>query len=143
MPDIQVTYRNVTRVFFRAIPLNAEDAIQPVWRYISDDEMEILLTRYDTALQWEANLPATEDYQLRIETLPAPEDLEKGFYFIIASYDPSFGENDNNVSIARIWVSDLALVVRSLNRDRTVEGFVLDANSGQPLVKAKVTRWTY
>ena len=142
LPDIQVTYRNVTRVFFKAVPFPADDAIQYNWKYINDDELKTIL-RIQPALEWSEDLPATTDYQSRTEMLPAPEDLEKGFYFIIASYDPSFGENDNNVSVARIWVSDLALVVRSLYKERTVEGFVLDANSGQPLVKAKVTRWTY
>ena len=143
LPEIKVTYRNVTRVFFKAIYLSAEDAIQPVWQSISRDEMEILLTSYVPALQWEADLPATEDYQLRTETLPAPEGLEKGFYFIIASHDPSFEKSDNRISVARIWVSDLALVVRSLYRGGSVGGFVLDAKSGEPLADAKVTRWTY
>ena len=143
MPDIEVTYRNVTRVYFRAIPLIAEDAIESKWRYINDDELEILLTKYETVLEWEADLPATEDYQSRTETLPAPEGLEKGFYFIIASYDPSFEETDNRVSVARIWVSDLAIVMRSFNRGGKIEGLVLDANSGQPLVDAKITRWRY
>jgi len=143
LPDIQVTYRNVSRVFFRAIPLSAEEAIQPVWHYIDRGEIAILLTRVEPALQWDADLPDTEDYQERTEILPAPEGLEKGFYFIIASHDPSFKESGNNISVARIWVSDLALVVRSLNQDGLVEGFVLDANSGEPLADAKVTRWEY
>ena len=143
MPDIEVTYRNVTRVYFRAIPLIAEDAIESKWRYINDNELEILLTNYDTVLEWEADLPATEDYQSRTETLPAPEGLEKGFYFIIASYDPSFEEIDNRVSVSRIWVSDLAIVMRNFNRGGKIEGFVLDANSGQPLADAKITRWRY
>jgi len=143
MPDIQVTYRNVTHIYFRAIPLIAEDAIESKWRYINDDELEILLTNYNTALEWEADLPATEDYQSRTETLPAPEGLEKGFYFIIASYDPSFEETDNRVSVARIWVSDLAIVMRNFNRGGEIEGLVLDANSGQPLADVKITRWRY
>jgi uncharacterized protein YfaS (alpha-2-macroglobulin family) len=142
MPDIQVTYRNVTRVFFKAVRYSVDSAIQNDWRYINDDELTALL-RIQPALEWSEDLPATTDYQSRTEMLPAPADLGKGFYFIIASYDPSFGRNDNNLSVARIWVSDLALVVRSLNQERTVEGFVLDAKSGQPLVNAKVNRWTY
>ena len=142
MPEIQVTYRNVTRVFFKAVPFPVEDAIQYYWKYINDDELEIIL-RKKPVLEWSEDLPSTTDYQSRTEMLPAPEDLEKGFYFIIASYDPSFSENDNNVSVARIWVSDLALVVRTPSRDGFIEGFVLDAKSGQPLVNAKVTRWTY
>jgi len=142
MPDIQVTYRNVTRVYFKAMPFQADDAIQNIWSYIDDDELETLLG-IQPALEWSEDLPPTTDYQSRTEMLPAPEGLKKGFYFIIASHDPSFSENNNKVSVARIWVSDLALVVRSLNKERTVEGFVLDAKSGQPLVNAKVTRWTY
>jgi uncharacterized protein YfaS (alpha-2-macroglobulin family) len=142
LPDIQVTYRNVTRVFFKAVPLPAEDAIQDTWRYVNSNELGALLA-IQPALEWSADLPATTDYQERTEMLPAPEGLEKGFYFIIASYDPSFSKNDNSVSVARIWVSDLALVVRSLNQEGLVEGFVLDANSGEPLANAKVTRWTY
>jgi len=143
LPDIQVTYRNVTRVYFKAIPLNAADAIQPEWRHINSDELKDLLTRYKPVLEWEADLPATDDYKERTEKLPAPDDLAKGFYFIIASYDPSFEKSDNRVSVARIWVSDLALVVRNLNKERTVEGFVLDAKSGRPIAEAMVTRWTY
>jgi uncharacterized protein YfaS (alpha-2-macroglobulin family) len=142
LPDIQVTYRNVTRVFFKAVPLSAEDAIQDTWRYVNSNELGTLLA-IQPALEWSADLPATTDYQERIETLPAPEGLEKGFYFIIASYDPSFSKNDNSVSVVRIWVSDLALVVRSLNQEGLIEGLVLDANSGEPLAGAKVTRWTY
>jgi hypothetical protein len=140
LPDIEVTYRNITKVFFRAVPFPANDAIQHDWRYINDDELEVLL-RIQPALEWSEDLPATTDYQSHTEMLPAPEGLGKGFYFIIASHDPSFSENDNKVSTARIWVSDLALVMRSLNRE--VEGFVLDAKSGRPLVDAKVSRWTY
>ncbi|MHC4508980.1 MAG: hypothetical protein ACYTAO_08475, partial [Planctomycetota bacterium] len=139
---VQVTYKNVTRVFFRAVPFDAEEAIQPVWRSISRDELEMLLT-IEPVLQWDADLPATEDYQQRTETLPAPEGLEKGFYFIIASHDPSFDKSDNKVSVARIWVSDLALVVRTLHGDGVVEGFVLGAGSGEPLADAIVARWTY
>jgi len=143
MPDIKVTYRNVTRVFFRAIPLSAEEAIQPDWQSIDNDEINTLLTRFEPALQWDADLPATDDYQERTETLPAPKGLEKGFYFIVAGHEPSFKQSNNRISVASIWVSDLALIVRSIYRDSLVEGFVLDANGGEPLADAKVTRWTY
>lgn len=142
LPDIKVSYRNVTRIFFRAVPFAVEDAVQPNWRYINSNELEILLA-IQPVLEWSADLPATLDYKQRTEVLPAPEGLDKGFYFLIASHDPSFKKNDNKVSVAPIWVSDLALVVRSLYRDGLVEGFVLGAGSGEPLADATVTRWTY
>jgi hypothetical protein len=142
LPDIEVTYRNVTKVFFKAVPFPLEDAIQYKWKYINDDELEALL-RIQPALEWSEDLPATTDYQSRTKMLPAPSDLEKGFYFIIASHDQSFSENNNKVSVARVWVSNLAIVMRSPNRGGMIEGFILDANSGQPIVNAKVTRWKY
>ena len=143
LPDIHVTYRNVTRVFFRAVPFAVEDAIQPVWRYVnSSDEMTTLLAMQPVH-EWSADLPATLDYQERTEVLPAPEGLEKGFYLIIASHDASFDKKDNVISIRPIWVSDLALVVRSLNQNRSIEGFVLDARTGEPIADATVSRWIY
>jgi hypothetical protein len=142
LPDIKVTYRNVTRVFFRAVPFAFEDSVQSAWRHIYSDELQRLLA-IQPVLEWSADLPATADYQQRTELLHAPEGLDKGFYFLIASHDPSFEKNDNNISVAPIWVSDLALVIRSLYRDGIVEGFVLDARTGEPLADATVTRWTY
>lgn len=142
LPEIVVTYRNVTRVFFRAVPLPVEEAIQPHWQYVNSEELQTLLA-IEPVLQWSAELPATEDYRSRNEVLPAPEGLESGFYFLIASHDPSFERNDNRVSVARIWVSDLALIVRQLTRDGEVEGFVLNARSGAPRANAKVTRWIH
>jgi len=142
LPDIEVTYKNVTRVFFRIVPFDGEEGIQPAWSSVSKDELTNLLN-IRPALEWSAELPATTDYQQRTEKIAAPEGLEKGFYFIIASHDPSFGSEDNRVSATRVWVSDLALVVRTPRRGGPVEGFVLDARSGEPLVGATVTRWNY
>jgi hypothetical protein len=142
LPDIQVTYRNVTKVYFRAVPFSADEAIQSAWRYINQDELKTLLA-IEPALQWSAELPATPNYQQRIEKLPAPRGLEKGFYFIIASHDPSFQQKDNQVSVVPVWVSDLALVMRSFDREGAVEGFVLDARTGGPIAGAKVTCWSY
>lgn len=142
LPDIEVTYRNVDRVFFRAAPFESEDAIQPKWSYIDESELQVLLST-PPVLEWSADLPATADYQQRIETIAVPEGLVKGFYFIMASHDPSFGKNGNQISVASVWVSDLALVVRSPMQGGPIEGFVLDARSGEPLSGATVTRWTY
>ncbi|UCD53260.1 MAG: hypothetical protein JSW27_11560 [Phycisphaerales bacterium] len=142
LPAIEVTYKNVDRVFFRAVAFGAEEAIQRAWRHVDDDELTTLL-RIQPALEWSADLPATTDFRQRKEAIAAPKGLYKGFYFIIASHDPSFGGNDNQVSVARVWVSDLALVVRDPRRSGPVEGFVLEAGSGEPVAGATVTRWTY
>jgi hypothetical protein len=138
LPEIRVTYRNVTQVYFRAVPF--DDFTRTSWWSLTETERDALLAG-TPALEWSAQLPPTDDYKLRTETLPSPQGLAKGFYLILASHDPAFKTNDNQLSLAPVWVSDLALVVRSVYRSRTVEGFVLDARTGEPIVGAAVTRW--
>ncbi|HWH70885.1 MAG TPA: MG2 domain-containing protein, partial [Candidatus Sulfotelmatobacter sp.] len=79
------------------------------------------------------------DYQEKSVELPAPDKLKPGYYFIAASHDPKFGESENMVSMADVWVSDLSLVTRS--RNGQLEGFVLEANSGEPISGAQVAVW--
>ncbi len=142
LPNIKVTYRNVTRVYFRAIAAQFEDYAGPYGWNPNQNQLATLLAA-KPALQWNTELPPTTDYKSRTETLPAPKGLAKGFYFLIASHDPSFKKDGNQVSTTSCWVSDLALVVRDLNRESTLEGFVLNAKTGESLANAVVTRWSF
>ncbi len=140
--NIEVTYRNVTQVFFRAVPYDFQSYLKSQrWLYNYDDAFRRELLRRTPVREWNARLPAALDYRSRTEQLPAPAGLKPGYYFIVASHDPSFGAKENRVSVAAVWVSDLALVVRQRGVDGTVEGFVLDATSGEPLPGATVQAW--
>jgi hypothetical protein len=142
-PTLDVTYRNVTKVYFRAHSLKFEEHIvQNRWGFGAIDRVKVqqLLASTPT-LSWEADLPATSDFQERTEKLPAPTVLKSGFYYIIASHDPSFGENDNQLSVVSIWVSNLALVTRQGGDGAAPSGFVLEANSGAPIQGATVRLW--
>lgn len=140
LPEIQVTYRNVTQIFFRLVKW--DDVSRPSWSMLSDAQ-EAAVRAAQPVRQWSAALPATDDYQTRTESLPAPQGLEKGLYFLLAGFNSSFSGDDNQINVASVWVSDLAMVVRTLSREGAVEGFVLNANGGQPIAGAKVTRWIY
>src|SRR5260370_4363750 len=138
-PKIQVRYRNVTEVYYRAVAWDwnvFKKQGQPEW--LNDSERKELLAKAP-ALEWSANLPATTDFKERLEELPAPERLKPGFYFLIASHDPGFTDRNNQVTFTGVWVSDLALVVRPLNCK--IEGFVLAANSGEPIAGAEIMAW--
>ncbi|MCX5644822.1 MAG: MG2 domain-containing protein [Phycisphaerae bacterium] len=139
LPNIQVTYRNVTKVYFRAIPVKFEDYMSS---WLSPDQLKVFLAK-DVGLLWSAELPATADYKERTQTLAAPKGLAKGFYYVIASHDPSFQGGNNQVTVAAVWVSDLALVVRQNGQEGVIEGLVLDAKAGTPIAKATVTCWKY
>ncbi|MBM4050500.1 MAG: hypothetical protein FJ279_35850, partial [Planctomycetes bacterium] len=144
LPTINVTYRNVTKVFFRAVPYDFESYIRTQrWGlYNFDDKKRKELIGRNAAMQWSADLPPTPDYRERAEKLPAPKGLKPGFYFILASHDQSFGDTQNQVSVAPVWVSDLALVVRERDYEGVVEGFVLRALTGEPVAGATVRAWT-
>ena len=139
-PTIQVHYRNVDQVFFRLVPADwtaKTKAGQHRADRMNDDQRKALIAQ-KPAREWSAKLPATDDYQLRTEEVPAPEDLKPGFYFLLTSYDPAFGEKDNIVQCSEFWVSDLALVMRNRRGQTKLEGFVLDANTGEPVGGAEV-----
>ena len=142
-PTIDIQYRNITKVYFRLVPLDFEafirsDRWQP--EQLDESQRKNLLSRKPTKA-WESDLPSTEDYQSRSEHLPTPEDVAPGSYYLIASGKADFGQSDNVVVFSEVWVSDLALVIRNHQGGGIVGGFVLDAKSGDPVTGAVVRAW--
>ena len=140
-PKINVNYRNVDAVYFRAIAYDWETFLQKRHNRpenLSYEERRDVLSKAP-ALEWSAKLTPTSDYKERTQALPAPATLKPGFYFIAASHDPAFVENGNMVSMAAVWVSELALITRT--RANQIEGFVLQANSGEPIEGAQISVW--
>src|SRR5262249_51220517 len=134
---------NLTRVYFRAIPSDYEQRLRTARHrpeYLSEQEQKALPTAKPVR-EWSADLPPTADFQERVEKLPAPTDRQPGFYFLVASHDPAFGADNNQVAYASFWVSKLALVMRPHRGTGVMEGFVLDAISGKPLAGAEVKVW--
>jgi hypothetical protein len=142
-PELEVVYRNLEGLHFRAVRAEfREELRQSRWgfgRLDRDRRREILARRPD--LTWSAALPPTPDFRERRERLPAPEDLEPGFYHLLASADPDFRETDNVISHTTVWVSDLALLLRSGSEAHGTGGRVLAARSGLPLEDARVRFW--
>jgi uncharacterized protein YfaS (alpha-2-macroglobulin family) len=140
-PKLEVNYRNVEAVYLRAIPYKWEVFLEKNHRRpeaLSDQEKRAVLAT-KPGLEWSEKLPPTSDYKARTFHSAPPRKLEPGFYFIAASHDPGFNQKGNIVSLADVWVSDLALVTRT--RSGFIEGFVLQANSGEPIAGAEVSVW--
>ncbi len=140
-PKITIRYKNVENVHFRAVPYRwgyfMEGQHRRVGNLNNDEQADLL--KMKPVLEWSEKLPPTADYKEHVFAAKAPMTLAKGYYFIVASVDPGFARNDNQIAIADIWVSNLALVTR--NRDGKVEGFVLQANSGEPVAGMTVEPW--
>jgi uncharacterized protein YfaS (alpha-2-macroglobulin family) len=142
-PSLEVTYRNVTKMYFRAVRLNFNEQLgESRWSFeaFSREHWQRPLSM-QPALEWASELPPTSDYKERLERLPAPTSLKPGFYVIMASHDPSFRSDDNHISMTSIWVTDLSLVLRRRSDDAKQSGFVLHAQSGEPVEGAVVRLW--
>jgi uncharacterized protein YfaS (alpha-2-macroglobulin family) len=140
-PKITVRYANVDMVYFRAIPVDWNQFLErrnPRPENLSQQQRRDFLAR-TPALTWSAKLPATTDFKQKTLEVAAPENLKPGYYFIAASHNENFGASDNVVSMTDVWVSDLALVTRT--RSSNIEGFLLEANSGEPIAGAAVSVW--
>ena len=142
-PSLDVTYRNLGHVYFRAVAVDFDDYVRRARWNFGDFEQERVKELLDAqpALAWDAALPATSDFKSRTEKLTAPATLKPGFYVVFASATPDFGERANQVSMASIWVSDLALVLNTHYGTDTQSGFVLRAGSGEPVAGASIRVW--
>ncbi len=142
-PTLDVTYRNVTEVHFRAIRVDFEKYLgaENSWDFRGHRLERDVLLAAEPPLAWSAKLPPTADFKERTEKLAAPTTLAPGYYVIIASHDPSFATTDNQVGIVSVWVSDLALVLHTDHGRREQSGFVLHARTGEPVAGATVKFW--
>lgn len=143
LPTINVAYRNLTKVYFRVVPFDFEEyARSQRWGAENlDQNQRSNLLKQNPLHAWPHDLPATEDYKQRTEELPAPKELKPGSYFLVASHNEKFTDVDNQISFTEFWVSDLALVIRTHQGDGVLEGFVLNAITGDPLSGADVRGW--
>jgi uncharacterized protein YfaS (alpha-2-macroglobulin family) len=142
-PTVRVQYRNVKKIYFRAVRWDFINQLNAAnWRPENLDQKQrnqLLARKPDR--EWSADLPATDDYHERVQEISGPKDLPAGFYFLVASHDANFGGTLSPVSFTDFWVSDLALVMRNRLGELFIEGFVLNANSGEPIDRADVQLW--
>ena len=141
--SIEVQYRNVTQVHFRLVRFQFEElALSGAWPpgYLDQQQQQRMLAR-PSVRSWSIELPPTDDYQSRVESIPAPRDLDAGSYVLIASHNADFSTQENEVSLTEVWISNLALITRSA--PAAVEGFVLAAESGEPQPGAEVKAWRW
>lgn len=137
----RASYKNLKELHFRVYKIDWLDYVRNKKQipYGSSQEELQQVAKMTPARQWKVEIPATPDYNLNTYDFDAPTDLEPGFYYLHASSNSSFTEQNNVVAGTGVWVSKLALVLNQSWNQGKVEGFVLDNESGEPIADAKVT----
>lgn len=143
LPELKIEYTNIDQVHFRliAVPdwkklLNAErySPETPEW----EERKSILQAR--PTKEWQVKLPPTPDYRPRSEIASFPE-MPPGFYYLAASWKDDFSDEGNAVRLSSVWVTSLAVVIRS--RNEFIEGLTVDNESGEPLSGVKIDFFEY
>jgi uncharacterized protein YfaS (alpha-2-macroglobulin family) len=142
LPNVNVTYKNLTKVYFRVVKADYVDRLRKArWRPEQLDQNEAAaLLNLDPVLTFEKDLPPTPDFKARTEPIPAPKGLAPGFYYLIAGHDARFA-GEGMVTYADFFVADLAIVERQDYTARAAQGQVTTALTGTPIDGAKVQSW--
>jgi uncharacterized protein YfaS (alpha-2-macroglobulin family) len=143
-PEIVLTSRNVSQAFFRLWLLMNKptpEKFAQLSETLEDEEELAKLLQKEPARKWTSDLPGAEDFKKHGHRQPAPVDLTPGLYLIAVSGDEAFSQEDNMIAVAPVLVSPLALVTR-IRAGGRVEGWTLDAVSGDPASGAEVTIWS-
>ncbi|MFM7244409.1 MAG: alpha-2-macroglobulin family protein [Planctomycetaceae bacterium] len=147
-PVVRVTYRNLAKIHLRLAKADwparlAAGKPHPGWLDEDDRTAILALPAVRSAA---VDLPATPDFRSRQHDVPVgvldPESVEPGAYWVIASHDPGFGDQENVAHATLVWITRLA-IVSSLapNQQSTGEpltGHVVDLASGEPVAGATV-----
>ncbi len=148
-PNVTVRYKNLEKIHLRAVAVDWREFLQRQSNRpesLNKAEIKALLQRAP-AKAWTVDLPKV-NYTAAEFSFAAPADLPQGFYLVFGSAEGNFGEENNTLVSTPVWVSDLALVYgRDAQRAGSngpggkMEGFVLRAESGEPVAGVKVSGW--
>ncbi len=134
---LRLTYKNFRKLYLRVYPDRWNAFFDEEYSYpnnLNDKQVRQLLA--GQALRaWEVELPETPDYKERTEDIDVPA-LPAGYYRVFASFEPKFLSSPL-VQHTWIWVSAVTLLSRP--QPGQIDGFVLDAVSGEPVPGADVS----
>jgi hypothetical protein len=133
------TWKNITQMWFRAIPMNDEEykKLRTKYSYNEQDKLIQHLRSMTAAAQWNTPIPDDGDFQTHCAEVKSPA-LALGFYVLIASANSDFTYPKNGIALNTVWVSRLSYFGRNNKSD--YELYVKDRETGLPVAKATVKK---
>ncbi len=138
--SIQVSHRNIARVYFRAYRVDLLGRLGSARDYnllLNGDEQWKLMQSAKPEAEWTSELPATPDFETH-RTFVTPPLSRTGYYAILASANRGFTKQLNQLSSVNFILTDLVLLVRHQYNARDVELQVLSGKTGQAITGAEV-----
>jgi uncharacterized protein YfaS (alpha-2-macroglobulin family) len=138
-----VKYKNLGRVYFRAVRLTPEQYENLETTYHSTEERLDALKKINPVNEWTSDLPDDGDLREHSAEVKAPR-LESGYWAVLAGTDKTFSYNNNAAAYMLTTVSNLSFVHRvSQSEGAVFHVFSRDAGRPLPDVDATITERSY
>jgi hypothetical protein len=129
---VMVEYNNFSKLFLKVVKATDEIKRSLRNRYVIDSLH--LLTSAPPVRSWEQDLPDTKDHQthrveIKVDALPIGE------YVLIASTKADFSSSNLQLGAKLLYISNISFILDSGHY------FILNRDTGAPLVNAKVRFW--
>ena len=141
--SIQVTHKNLPRLYFRAFHLDLEDRVGTAQDFNlvpSRGAVQEVLRSGKPGAQWETSLPETTDFKQH-QTFVSPPMNAPGLWVVVASARADFAEKDNRVTSVPIVLGNLVLL--SHPQASSVEARVLFGDTGRPAPGVEVRLYSH
>jgi len=135
---INVTYRNVERIWLRLVPTTYEE-YREYSQKKSRTEMFNAYVKKKPASQWQAELKDDGDFQRHAKEVAAPAS-SAGLYMLLASSTEQFNRANGGVGQVLVTISHLGYISRNTT-DKGMEFYVVDRETGQALAGVTVQTW--
>ena len=132
---IKIYYRNLNHVYFKLIKRSDEEIIKNF--YGNKDKLRDNLFKQKADFSFDTEIDNQADYKKHFSYVTIPE-IEKGYYWILASSNPEFSETDNALFYCPIQISNLSIISINNPAKNDYKVFVLDALSGKPIEGAEI-----
>jgi hypothetical protein len=126
---VLIKYSNTPEISLRVVKYE-----EKVERIQHEEEYIKAIVNLPVIQEWQQTLPSTEDLQKHSAEIKV-ESLPPGKYMLLAATDKNFKDKNTSVSLRTFYVSNISYVKRGLDM------FVLNRETGQPLINAQAQVW--
>jgi hypothetical protein len=132
-----VKYKNLGRVFFRAVRLTADQYENLDTNYNSTESKLDALKKINPVHEWNVDLPDDGDLREHSAEVKVPS-LDTGTWAVLAGTDRTFSYNKNAAAYMSTAVSNLSFVHRNSRKEGAVF-YVFSRDAGNPVKDVEAT----
>ena len=136
---LHLSFKNIKKLYFRVYGVDWHELLEQKYGSLRDSLSKneyMRLLSSNPLKEWEVDLKPSQEYKSINQTIGLPE-LDRGYYRVLVSGSPNFDERSNNqLQHAAFWVSDSVVLMRNLGS--TIDGMIIDARDGKPVVGAEI-----